>query len=201
MGGTFYSPTLHTYSSRQWRRISAYETYSSYSSPGLAVPMTARFPREMEWAINNAKAFVMPPRRQMMFFPPLTTAAGTITEQVMHVFVPMEFADGYQKIYWNIGHSLSYSGDPVGTEAVTWRLYCSWSLYRGPDAFDASYLSPWYGSDSIVVSSADYDDDGSGELQVVRDADSLVWLVLTAQSNSTITTGSCSQLSLVGRCA
>lgn len=200
---SFYNPTLHTYSSRQWRRLSSYETYSSPSTPGLAVPLTARLPRELEWAINNAKAFVFPPRRPCHFFPALETEAGITDERVMHVFAPMEFADGYTKIRWDIGHSLFYVGDPLPPDgsAVTWKLYCSWSLYRGPDIFDASYLSPWYGSDAIVVSSAAHDFDGSSELQVVKDADSLVWLVLTAQSNSAITKGKCTECSLVGRVA
>lgn len=194
---SFYNPTLSTISSRQWRRLSIYETYAPYSSPGRAPVLTCRVPRELEWAINNAKAFVLAPRRQLTFFPPLDSTWASLDERVMHVFAPMEFADGYTKIRWDIGHEKFVGEGPGGS--VTWRLYCSWSLYRGPDIFDASYLSPWYGSDSIVSDITAHTFDGAEGLQVTKDASGLVWLVLTAQSSSVNVQAQCTQLSIVGR--
>lgn len=191
---SFYNPTLSTYSTRQWRRLSPYETYEPYGSVGVSVPLSCRVPRELEWAINNAKAFVLAPRRSMKFFLPLASSLGATNERVMHVCAPMEFPDGYTKIRWDIGHQRT-----AGAGTVTWRLYCSWSLYRGPDIFDASYLSPWYGSDEIATASVTHDYDGAEALQVTKDAASLVWLVLTAQNSAADVQGQCDDLSIVGR--
>jgi hypothetical protein len=190
---------LYTYATRQWRRLTSYETYESYSSPWRYAPMTARFPRELEWAVNNAKGYVFAPRRQLTFPPGpgrLLSVLGTTDERVAHIFAPMQFPDGYTTVRWDIGHQ-RVAGS--GAEKTTWKLYTSWSLYTGPDVFDAGYLSPWYGEDELETTEDTHGWEGSRALQVVRDDQELVWFVLTATNSTVNAQSQLTGLSLVGR--
>lgn len=150
------------------------------SSSGANDPLSVAAVRELEWAINNAKAYAMAHKtRSCIFRPPLESADGGSTdERVVMVFAPVYVPRGYHRFRWYVcGNRVSGSG------SVTWRLYCATQLYNGTDALQASKLGYGFQSDALVIDSDSSQHVTSVALEIARDASGLVWPVLTAQNS------------------
>ena len=104
-------------------------------------------------------------------------------ERVALCFAPIEIASHFDVLSIDACHRLSVDG---GGD-VTWVLYCHTEPYKGPAAFDASYLGTTYSSSTVASStSTTFDIDSLVRgLSIVRHPTTgLTWFTLTSEGSA-----------------
>jgi len=148
-------------------------------------PLSVRFCIDAERNLNNYKGHVGAHKIISEWGVPADkwiSADSVTTETVVHVFAPRYIPDGYQRLWWTLCGVRT-----TGAGSTVFRLYSSPVQYKGPAAFDDSYLFQGWSVDDLTIDSATHQAPTSDDLEIMRNASDDTWLILTAANSNNTT--------------
>lgn len=167
-------------SSKQWRPLAIREADAEAA-------LSVRAVRDLAEGMNNYQEYVCADKLFSEIWRDDTGAPGPqspegVTAETVALcpMPPVYISRAKDQVVWTIRHRRL-----TGTGSITWTLYAAKTLYKGPEAFDVTYLSkrtPPAVKSSTITTSSDTPRVESAYLSLagIRGLTDLVYLLLTA---------------------